>query len=40
MLTNNANPNIYNNDGLRLIHQVTLDKNFEILKLLLDSSSE
>ena len=40
MLLNNANTNIYNNEGLRLIHQVVLDKNFEILKLVLNSASE
>jgi hypothetical protein len=40
MLINNANSNIYNSDGLRLIHQVVLDKNFELVKLLLNSASE
>ena len=37
LIQNRANPNIYNQKGLRMVHQITLDKDYELLKLLIDT---
>lgn len=36
LISNEANPNIYNSKGYRLVHQIVLDKDFQALKLILD----
>ena len=35
LIENNADPNIYNHQGYRLIHQVILDKDLEVLELII-----